>query len=90
MKEVLSMARAMPCAALAVCLLAPGAAVGQTEPPPAAKDRAAKDEKAAEPDKSDKQEKPERERAARPAAPETKRADERIRLDAPVSFPVDI
>ena len=56
-------------------------AIGQSDerkPPPAAKDQAKKDDRARPP------------RTAKPDAQEKRRSDERIRLDAPVSFPVDI
>jgi len=73
--------------ALAVCLVVPVAAIGQSvEPksPPAAKDQKTKDGRAGKADKSEPS------RTARPDTREKKPGDERIRLDAPVSFPVDI
>ena len=71
--------------AVAACLAVSAPAPGQSDarkPPPAAQDPAKKDGTSSAP------------RAARPdprAQPrETMRGDERIRLDAPISFPVDI
>ncbi|MCG6875925.1 MAG: hypothetical protein LJE97_12620 [Betaproteobacteria bacterium] len=74
---------ATTCIVLAACLAAsaPVTVTGQTverKPAPAAKDRATKDEKTPQP------------RTARPDARDKQRGDERIRIDAPVSFPVDI
>ncbi len=51
---------------------------GERKPPPAAQDHAKQDDKTSPP------------RPAKPPARERQRSDERIRLDAPVSFPVDI
>jgi hypothetical protein len=51
---------------------------GDRKPPPTAKDQARTDDRSGQP------------RTAKPDAKEKRRGDERIRLDAPVSFPVDI
>jgi len=75
---------------LAVCLVVPITAIGQSserKPSSAAKEQAAKGAKPGDQDKS------QRSRPAQPDAREKrdkKSGDERIRLDAPVSFPVDI
>ncbi len=79
--------RAMDWIILIACLVLPVIAAGQpvqpgqpddTKPPPAAKDQAKPD---AKPGKS---------RTAPAERRERPRSGERIRLDAPVSFPVDI
>jgi len=78
--------------ALAACVVVTLPVFGQTserKAPPAAKDRATS-EQATKDDKPGATVKSERPRAAEPDARERKRGDERIRLDAPVSFPVDI
>jgi hypothetical protein len=70
--------RMAACIAFGACLGVAATAGAQTverKPPPPAKDQARKDEKAAPP---------------RPSTPEKPRGEDRIRLDAPVSFPVDI
>jgi len=67
---------------VAACLAAPASALAQSDerkPPPAAKETAKKDDKAGAAKQA--------ERAQPRARP---RGDERIKLDAPVSFPVDI
>jgi hypothetical protein len=67
--------------ALAAWLGAPAPVVGQSgerKPPPAAKEETRKDDRAGQA------------RAAKPDARDRKRSEERIRLDAPVAFPVDI
>lgn len=79
--------RAIVSVTLAVCLVVPVTAIGQSaEPrsPPAAKDRKTKDAGAGKADKSEPS------RTTAPDTREKKPGDERIRLDAPVSFPVDI
>jgi hypothetical protein len=70
--------RMAACVAFGACLGVAATAGAQTveRKPPPAKDQARKDEKAAPPPRS--------------SAPEKKRGEDRIRLDAPVSFPVDI
>ncbi len=73
--------RATSWIALIACLVFSTPVAGQSDerkPPPAAKDQARKDDKTGPP------------RTAKPEVREKKRSDERIRLDAPVSFPVDI
>jgi len=77
--------RAPRCAAATLALVAGLALAGQglaqtseQKPPPAAKEAATKSGGAPPP------------AAPKPRAPERKPGDERIRLDAPVSFPVDI
>jgi len=73
--------------AFAMCLAVSAAAIGQTgerKPPPATNDRATKGEQSRDRSKS------ERPPPAQPDARSKNRGNERIRLDAPVSFPVDI
>ena len=73
--------RAIACIVLAASLATSAPVIGQTaerKPLPAAKDRVTKDERTPPP------------RTAKPDAREKQRSGERIRLDAPVSFPVDI
>ena len=62
-------------------LVLPAPAIGQSgerKPPPTAQDQTKKDDRASPP------------RPAKPAPREKRPGDERIRIDAPVSFPVDI
>lgn len=64
-------------ACLVFCAPASGQS-GERKPPPATKDQAKKDDKTGQPS------------TAKPEVREKRRSSERIRLDAPVSFPVDI
>ena len=78
-RRALQVTRMILLAIGAVVITAP--ALGQTterKPPPAAKEAATKDGGAASP------------AAPKPRVPPRPAGEERIRLDAPVSFPVDI
>jgi hypothetical protein len=78
---------------LVVCLALSAPAFGQSgeaAPSPAATAQTKDDRATTEPPRPIDPNEKEKQRAARPGAKERPRRDERIRLDAPVSFPVDI